>query len=168
MTRNPATRLLAFSGTALAVGVAIYALSRPPGSAYLLPALLQGESPSFALPAILGGSLPAFLHVYALALLTVVVLGVTRVCAAWAASAWCAIDLVFELAQWPLLAERLATNLPNWFGQVPVLDHLGAYFLRGSFDPVDLLATLIGAVTAYVTVLLMLHEGDNHGHEYEN
>lgn len=167
MTRNPATRLLAISGTALAVGMAIYAFSRPVGSAYLLPAALQFESPSLALPAILGGSLPAFLHVYALALLTVVVLGVTRVRAAWAATAWCAIDLVFELAQWQPLGEWLAGILPAWFGQVPVLDHLGAFLIRGSFDQSDLLATLIGAVTAYLTVLLMLHEGDNHGHEYE-
>lgn len=168
MTRNPATRALAFSGVALAVGMGIYAFSRPAGSAYLLPAALQVESPSLALPAVLGGSLPAFLHVYALALLTVVVLGVTRARAAWAAAAWCAIDLVFEFAQWQPLAERLAANLPTWFGQVPVLDHLGAFLIRGSFDQSDLAATLIGAVTAYLTVLLMLHEGDNHVHEYEN
>jgi len=146
----------------------MYMFSRPAGSAYLLPAILQRDFSSLALPAIFGGSLPAFLHVYAFALLTVVVLGVSRARAAWAAAAWCVVNLLVEFGQWPPLAERLAASLPGWFGQVPVLDHLGAYFLRGSFDPVDLLATLIGAVTAYVTVLLMLHQGDNHGHEYEN
>ena len=167
MTANIATRLLVVAGIAFALGVGNYALTRPAGSAYLLPAALEFGPSSLALPAILGGSLPAFLHVYALALLTIVVLGVTPRRAAWAAAAWCALDLFFEFGQWPPLAERLATSLPAWFGQVPILDHLGAYFVQGSFDPADLLATLLGAVTAYVTVLLMLHGGCNHGHEHE-
>lgn len=167
MTGNPATRLLVVAGGALLLGVGVYALTRPIGSAYLLPAILEFDSSSLSLPAILGGSLPAFLHVYTFALLTIVVLGVTPKRAAWAAAAWCALDLLFEFGQWPPLAERLAAGLPGWFGQVPVLDHVGAYFVQGSFDPVDLLATLLGAVMAYVTALLILHGRCNHGHEEE-
>jgi hypothetical protein len=132
-------RVTAIAVAALAVGVAIYVLDRPPGSAYLLPrgaTLFSGTALWF------GGAgdwIPAFLHVFAFSLLSAALLRASRAAAASACVAWWAIDSLFELGQHPAISP-----------------HLGAaYFVRGSFDPADLLATALGAVFAYATLILI-------------
>lgn len=132
-------RVTAIAVAALAVGVAIYVLDRPPGSAYLLPRSAT-LFPDISLPfGIMGDWLPAFLHVFAFSLLTAALLSATRVAAAGACAAWWAIDSLFELGQHPAVSP-----------------HLGAaYFVRGSFDPADLLATAVGALCAFATLTLI-------------
>lgn len=132
-------RVTAIAVAALAVGVAVYVLDRPPGSAYLLPrsATLFPGAPSWFGSA--GAWLPAFLHVFAFSLLTAALLRASRSNAACACVAWWAIDSLFELGQHPAVSP-----------------HLGAaYFVRGSFDPADLLATALGALCAYATLILI-------------
>jgi hypothetical protein len=44
----------------------------------------------------------------------------------------------------------------------PVLENATNYFLEGTFDPLDLLAIVFGALAAYLTLILVL------GSEYQS
>ena len=132
-------RVTAIAVAALAVGVAVYVLDRPPGSAYLLPrdaTLYSGTASWFGG---VGDWIPAFLHVFAFSLLSAALLSASRAAAACACVAWWAIDSLFELGQHPAIGPHLGV----------------AYFVRGSFDPADLLATAAGALCAYATLILI-------------
>jgi len=55
---------------------------------------------------------------------------------------------LLELGQHPALAPLAAAALPRWIARVPVLDHLTAYCLGGTFDRGDLFASGVGAIGA--------------------
>jgi hypothetical protein len=136
---------------ALAFGALVYMLDRPAATVYLLPNALSFAPghPPWVGP--LGGFLPEIAHVYAFILLTVAVspwpARVSPICAFW----WL-IDSLFELGQHPALAPHIAAALPGWFQHVPILDHTANYFLYGTFDPGDLVAITLGAVSAHLTI----------------
>jgi hypothetical protein len=141
------------AATALAAGVAVYVADRPAATAYLLPQALTLTDNPGALFGTLGAFLPSFVHVYAFTLLTAtVVSSSTPWSAAAIATAWCITDSLFELGQHPVIAPLIAQSLPAWFNDVPLLENVGPYFLRGTFDPADLIATLAGAAVAYLTI----------------
>jgi hypothetical protein len=129
--RRRVTILLALGGAALALGVAVYALDRPPGSVNFLPRAMVRDGGLFG-P--LAGALPTFLHTLAFASMTAAFLTPTRRALLTACAVWAAIDLAFEVSQHPAFAE--ATG----FG------------MYGSFDPYDLLAAPLGAAAAYILV----------------
>jgi hypothetical protein len=138
---------------ALAVGVGLYVVDRPAVHVYLLPPALTLPGAPVWVSGVLGGSLPSFLHVFAFTLFTAAVLTPrTARSAAAITVAWCATDVLFELAQHPLLAPRIAAALPDWIGGIPLLDNIGPYFLRGTFDPADIAAIVVGAAFAYLTI----------------
>lgn len=136
---------------ALAMGVLVYVLDRPAGTAYFLPQVLFFANGHHSWFRALGGRLPELAHVYAFILLTVAVSPwpgrVLPLCVFW----W-ALATLAELGQHPALAPELAALVPHWFQQVPVLDNTANYFVRGTFDPWDLVAIALGSVSAYVTV----------------
>ena len=137
--RHMDLRVSAIAVAALAMGAAVYALDRPPGSAQLLPlgaTLFPDTALSFGS---MGAWLPAFLHVFAFSLLTAALLNASRLAAASACFAWWAIDSLFELGQHPAISPHLAA----------------AYFVRGRFDSADLLATALGALCAYATLKMI-------------
>jgi hypothetical protein len=138
---------------AMVAGLAVYAIDRPAAHVYLLPSVLAfSDSPRNFFGAI-GASLPSFLHVFAFSLLTAAVAtSRTARAAAIVAGAWCATDLLFELGQHPALAPTIGASLPPWFAGVPMLENVEPYFLRGTFDPADLVATVAGAAVAYLTI----------------
>jgi len=145
----------------LAVGALVYMLDRPAETAYLLPRALsfaRAPHPAFAL---LGGSLPEFIHVYGFILLTAAVssspVRLVPICAFW----W-AVDSLFEIGQHPAIAPVIAAALPNWFRGIPVLDHVANYFLRGTFDPADLVAIVLGTVAAFLTIRLIRQSEVSH------
>lgn len=145
-------RKLILGSAALLAGVAVYMLDRAPGSAYFLPAAVSfgdGGSPWFG---DFGGQLPDFLHVYALSLLTAAVLGSTRSAALASCAGWWAIDSFFELGQHPAISPIFAAVTPAWFDGIPFLENTAAYFVRGTFDPRDLLAIAFGAMTAFFSI----------------
>jgi hypothetical protein len=138
---------------ALGLGVGLYIVDRSAAHVYLLPSALTLPGAPVWASGVLGGSLPSFLHVFAFILLTAAVLAPrTARSVAAIAAAWCAIDVLFELGQLPLLAPRIAAALPDWFRHVPLLDNVGPYFLRGTFDPADMAAILVGAALGYLTI----------------
>ena len=142
--------LLALAGLALLLGVAVYGLDRPPGSAWFLPAAwsLAGSARPLG---VIAGQLPEFLHVFAFSLLTAALLPETRR-AAWSACAtWWLIDSLFELGQHPKLAPLLATATGGLRG-IPLLEHTPGYFTHGVFDPLDLLAIATGALAAALCI----------------
>lgn len=139
-------RLPALAGIALLLGAAVYVLDRPPGSAWFLPAAwsLAGPAHPFG---VIAGQLPEFLHVFAFSLLTAAVLPATRR-AAWAScAAWWLIDSLFEIGQHPTISPIL-TAMTSGLKGIPLLEKTPAYFARGVFDPLDLLAIALGALAA--------------------
>ena len=47
--------------------------------------------------------------------------------------------------------------IPTWFSGMPFLENTENYFLRGTFDIIDLVAVALGTVIAYC-VLLATHK----------
>jgi hypothetical protein len=145
---------------AVVAGSLVYVIDRPVPHVYLLPSVFAfSGSPRNVFGAI-GASLPSFLHVFAFSLLTAaVVASRTARTAAIIAGAWCATDLLFEVGQHPALAPFIDASLPSWFASVPMLENVGPYFLRGSFDTADLAATIAGAAFAYLTIARQINQG---------
>ena len=153
VTRATVVQILAAVG-ALALGAAVYVAGRPAGHVYLLTSAPQLFSNPLQAFRGIGGCLPSFLHVFAFTLLTAALLAArtTRASAAVAA-AWCATDALFELGQHSAVAPLIAAALPAWFAGAPLLEQIGPYFLRGTFDPADLAATVSGAGVAFLTLV---------------
>lgn len=134
------------AATVFMLGVLVYLLDRPAGSAVALPHLLPfGHGPSFF--GALGGSLPSFAHGFTFTLLTCLVLPPRLAPMAAACAFWAVADAVFEVLQLPALAQPLAAALRHtaWPGH----DMFAAYFANGRFDPFDLLASTLGALLAF-------------------
>jgi hypothetical protein len=140
----------------LSVGTLIYLGLRPPGSAFMIPGL------AFKFPSAwrvwvdpLAGSLPTFVHTVAFVLLTAALYLPERRGAAYASVFWFCINSLLEIGQAAPMSVRIAELLPAWIYHVPVLDHTGVYFLRGTFDPRDLVAAALGAGTAYLLLQII-------------
>ena len=144
--RNSTPTLLITACLGLALGLLVYLTDRVPGHASLLPALawMSGHHHFGAL----GQWLPSFLHPFAFSLLTAATLRRQAAPHDSACVAWAAINLAFEFAQHPLLKAPLATALQDGLGWTPLAEPLANYVLRGTFDPGDLLAVVLGALAA--------------------
>jgi hypothetical protein len=151
--------LLGLAALALLLGALVYAVDRPAGSAYLLPRWMAANIPGREVFGAIGGWLPSFAHAFAFTVLTAAAMPATRWRPWLAAALWCAIGVGMEVGQHPALSGRLAAALPAWFAGVPVLDHLGAYWRRGTFDAGDLLAVVAGCTLAAALV----HEAGKRG-----
>ena len=116
--------LVGLGAVALLTGAAVYALWRP------------GQAPTAAVVAVLAGSAPSLLHAFAFTLWTALALR-GRPRTIWAvALAWAALESVIEAFQHPALHALLpAVVRSRW---------------AGTFDPWDLLASLLGAALAGV------------------
>lgn len=153
--RTPAHLLAAAGLAALLAGTVVYVFWRSPGSSMLLPAALQlAHSPAPPLT----GQLPALLHAYAFTLFTVIALGVSSRHAAVAGIAWTAAGGLLETAQVAAIAERLSAALAG----IGSTGTVSAYLTRGTFDPLDICATALGALAAFVTVVRVLRKGETH------
>lgn len=153
--RKPAVLLVLIAITALAIGLLVYLLDRQPDRVYFLShglSLVHGRHPLFG---VMGGYLPAFVHVYAFILLTVAIAGSSNTRLLRICTLWFVIAALFESGQHPLLAPRIAAALPAWFARVPVLDNTAAFFLKGTFDLLDLLSIALGTVAGYLTAVLI-------------
>lgn len=154
MRKGPSFLYAVIAAFALAMGLLVYLTDRQPEHSYFLfhaPTLVRPAVPVFGS---VGDQLPAFLHVYAFILFTVAIAGVPRARLAGICAAWFVIAVLFEIGQYPVAATAIAAFLPSWLAHFPVLDNTAAYFLRGTFDPLDILAIFLGAVAAGLTVAL--------------
>ena len=91
---------------------------------------------------------PSFFYTLAVGLL-IGVCASTRSAAGKHCLTWMGLALCLELSQYPSLAKPLSSLLsdisPGWVWHV-----IGPYWARGVFDPLDLLATLIGGCIALI------------------
>ena len=95
----------------------------------------------------MGKYFPAITHVFALAMFTGGVLGKGRTRRLGACLFWLTADLAFELGQ--KFPEQAINLVPGWFSHIPLLNQTANYFSHGSYHPLDVLATVLGALAAY-------------------
>jgi hypothetical protein len=136
---------------ALGVGVLVYLVDRPAAQS-VVPSAISLFALTPTVFGVLGHSLPTFVHVMAFILLTTAVLAGGKSTAVAVCLGWFALEAVFELGQHPAIAPALSTAIPSWFAHFPILNQTDRYFLNGTFDPMDLLAIVLGAAVAYVLI----------------
>ena len=147
---------LGIAVVSLSVAVAVYCLAR-----YYPPALLeplQATQSILAARPDLFGSLPSLFYILAVGLL----LGSCATTPAGSrlhCSLWVGLGIALEVTQHPLIAVPLSSWLPDILGD-SVWTLTGPYWLRGSFDPADLLATIVGGAIALA--ILAYTQGNKH------
>jgi hypothetical protein len=131
--------VVSIASITLLLGIAYYWFTRPHDSALFL-ALLPESSADRDLSFLSHwlGWLPTFLHVFAFSLLTFLALG--RGHLLFACMLWGAINALFELGQ---------AMPPGYTGLLPDLLNIHSYFAHGVFDPLDLIACIVGAWAAW-------------------
>jgi hypothetical protein len=101
---------------------------------------------------LLGRHLPAFFHVFSFILITASFFGCSRKTYAAVCGAWFLAEALFELGQkYKAPAERMVFE---FFDKIPFLESTRDFFLRGTFDVLDLAALAAGALAAYFVLLL--------------
>jgi hypothetical protein len=148
---------LGIAAVSLSAAVAVYSFARAYPPALLEP--LQATRSALAASPGLFGSLPSLFFTLAVGLL----LGA---CAATPAGArlhcslWTGLALLLELTQHPLLAVPASGLLPAILPE-PIWEVIGPYWLRGSFDPLDLLATVAGGSIALAVLVKTRKDKEN-------
>ena len=138
--------LVAVGCLALLSGLLVYLAGRAASHALLIPDLpmLRGRHWFGAL----GEWLPSAVHALAFSLFTAAVLK-PGVAARWAAcTSWAAVNVAFELGQHPDLKPRWTAALQGDMGDWVVTRSALNYFVRGTFDPYDMGAAILGALAA--------------------
>ena len=149
--------MLLLAAILLATGVLVYALDRGPAVYFLSgwPSAL----PATQFPGPLGSHLPTFLHTLAFILITAAILRpwprlLLPICATWFG-----IECLFELGQMAPFDGLIAALVPAWFDGVPVLEVTSDYFIRGTYDALDVVSIALGAIVAYPLARIFL-QGD--------
>jgi hypothetical protein len=138
---------------ALTVGLLVYLTDRDPAHSTLIPAI--GALAGGHLFGVLGLWLPGFIHPLAFSLVTASVLPAGSRWSYGACAIWCAVNIAFELGQHPDVSARLAGALQDTFGDTPLTRAIGSYFIRGTWDPGDVVASLLGALAAAAVLRLV-------------
>ena len=134
--------LLTTAVIVLLLGITYYWIARPQSSVAflaLLPALPLDHYPTYISQWF--GWLPTFAHVIAFSLLTYLSLGRRHLL--FACMLWGGINALFELGQ--ALPTQIIQLLPD-------INSLQAYFSKGVFDPLDLVASVMGAWTVWAAL----------------
>jgi hypothetical protein len=140
---------------ALFAGSLVYLVDRGPDSTYFVYSISNRISLHNIVPSLfgpIGQNLPSFIHVLSFSLITAGLLsckskGCLIVCVAWLFS-----DCVFELGQ--KFNEWFLKIIPDFSSGIPILENVKSFFLLGVFDVYDLVAMVIGAMTAYAVLLV--------------
>lgn len=153
---------IAAAVTALFIGVFVYLLDRQPESVYFMPSWMAlGDNKNSFFGSIVD-QLPTFVHVYAFILLTMAVVSPTRKYALPICLFWFIIESLFELAQITVIAQWIAERVPEWFHGIPFLENTAAYFIRGTFDILDLCSIAAGTLAAYLTIIISTQRITHH------
>jgi hypothetical protein len=136
------------AGTALLAAVAVYCLARIYPPELLTP--FQSTIPILAEQAGLFGSAPSFLYIFAIGL-------IVGSCASTPVSArthcliWLGLALLLEISQHPIIAKPLSSWLADTLS-ISIWVVIEAYWERGVFDPLDMIATVAGGLVALTTL----------------
>jgi hypothetical protein len=138
---------------ALALGTMIYLTERPHDSVAFIrfipfdPSSLQKLGGPFGPVA---GFVPDLLHIFAFILLTGAMTPQTRFWDRVICAGWLVVETAFEVGQG--FGAKIAAMLPRGAGDHFLWRHTAAYFIEGTFDPMDLVGILIGMIAAYGTL----------------
>jgi hypothetical protein len=144
------------AAVSLSAAVAVYSLAR-----YYPPALLeplQATQSILAARPDLFGSLPSLFYILAMGLL-VGSCATTPAGSRLHCSLWIGVAIALEFTQHPLIAVPLSSWLPAILGD-SIWTLTGPYWLSGTFDPADLLATVVGGAIALA--ILAYTQGNKH------
>jgi len=144
------------AAVSLSAAVAVYSLAR-----YYPPALLeplQATQSILAARPDLFGSLPSLFYILAMGLL-VGSCATTPAGSRLHCSLWIGVAIALEFTQHPLIAVPLSSWLPAILGD-SIWTLTGPYWLSGTFDPADLLATVVGGAIALA--ILAHTQGNKH------
>jgi hypothetical protein len=150
-------RKFGIASLALFLAIAVYCFARiyPPE----LLASFQATHPKFAAQTGLFGSAPSFFYTLAIGMLVgasaLALSDVRRHCLVWIAVACC-----LELSQHSFVAEPLASWLAGSLSE-STWELIGPYWGRGVFDPLDLLASVLGGSIALLMLTYLSKEYDN-------
>jgi hypothetical protein len=142
--------LISIAGFSLLAAVAVYLFARiyPPG----LLESSQATYPILASHTSLFGNAPSFFYTLSIGLLV-------GACAPALTGArlhclsWISVAMLLELSQFPTLAKPISIWLATVLSE-PGWEVVRPYWSRGVFDPLDLLATLVGG---YFALVLLSH-----------
>jgi hypothetical protein len=143
--RDPTAYFTTTGLGALAAGAAVYLVVRGAGGSRLPDGLGLDPWP------LLTGALPSLLHAGSFTLLTAAALGAGRRALIAAAIGWTAVGWAFEALQHPAVASALwpqPARLADGDALAAVHTALAAHAHRGTFDPLDVVATAVGAACA--------------------
>jgi hypothetical protein len=137
------------AGAMLLLGLAVYLLDRPSGSAWLIPRAWQATSPGHWFgPA--GPWLPSFVHAFAFSVFTAWCLPRRPPFVAAACLSWALVDTLAEIGQHAAVSAKVAAAVEQAFDGAALAGRVGRYFTQGSFDPADVMAGLAGCALAYL------------------
>ena len=154
---TPNTLRLSVASLSLIAAVAVYLFLRLDPPALLEP--FQASDKWFVSHAGLFGSAPSFFYTLSIGLL-VGAISLNLSGARIHCLIWVGIALILELAQHAIFAEKITSVLVDFLPKT-VIEIIGPYWARGIFDPLDLLATIIGGLLALVLLSCLLTENDD-------
>ncbi len=144
-------RLFFLGILSLLIGTSFYFFLRSSDSNYLLIYFRTLSHPNnFVMRFIgnFGGSIPSFFHVLSLSLLNISLLSKTRVQTIIICIQWFLFGTIFELAQ--KYNSPINSNFFSILQENILFEKFEQYFIFGTFDFFDLLATALGAMTAFL------------------
>ena len=153
-------KLQLFAGLSfLVLGFLLYYFFRDAESTYFIQ-FLELAPPIKETPHLLqrfGYSLPTFIHVFAFSLITAGIMASSKRGYTAACLLWFGINVFFEFGQ--KFDSLMVQYIPDWFAKIVFLENTKSYFLKGRFDHFDLLAIALGALVAYL-FLIVSHKGE--------
>ena len=144
----------------LLLGTLVYIVDRPPLQTYFVYKNILNISLHSDLPnlfGIIGNSLPSFAHVFSFILITAAIISIRKKGYIFVCASWFLFDFIFELGQ--RFNSLVLTIIPDWFSGIPFFENTKNYFSRGTFDVIDLVAVLIGSITAYFVLIITMAKG---------
>lgn len=146
--RKTLTWGVGLTATTFAAALCVYIFARANPPALIEP--FRATVPALAEPSAIFGSAPSLLYTLSIGLLIGIVAS-TRKKALRHCLLWVVIVCCLEWSQHAsiasILAESAADILPG-----SIWHYLGPYWIRGYFDPLDLVATLLGGAIAFVAL----------------
>ena len=153
-------RQIIIGAMVLLVGALIYLIDRSSDQTYFIYKIGMNISLFGLLPIIfgpVGNFLPSFIHAFSFIFLTAGLIARGKRDYLIICLSWLLVDCAFELGQnfksWP------SRIIPDWFAGIPFLENSKNYFMQGTFDLVDLIATASGAAIAYLFLVRSMEKG---------
>jgi len=138
-----APRLFAFGIGWLLIGALVYLTARPRMTSAFFPEAIRIAALMPHWLRSLLGPVPTFVHVLAFSMMSAAFVGRTYMRQLLLCAGWAAIEVVFELAQYPPVRDRLLRARP-----LAAMPFISSYLTGGTFDYADILTAILGASLA--------------------